>query len=146
MADSDGEDGSPPELDPAALARAEAALDALSGQYLAWAKADLARLAACLELALADGGKPHLRELFGIAHDMKGQAATFGYPLVSHLGSHLCRLIEAVEAGHQPSLAPATALVAAMGQILSERLEGDGGETGHRLMADLHSVGPFITE
>ncbi|CAA7627255.1 conserved hypothetical protein [Candidatus Terasakiella magnetica] len=132
MADIDGEDV---ELDPTALARAEAALNALSGRYLTWARADLVRLAASLEQALADDGKSHLNELFSIAHDMKGQAATFGYPLISHLGNHLCRLIEAVRAGQQPSLTPATALVAAMDQILSEQLEGEGGETGRRLMA-----------
>ncbi|MGE5503500.1 MAG: Hpt domain-containing protein [Actinomycetota bacterium] len=77
-----------PDLDPAALARAEAALDALQDSYAAWLQADLARLDA----ALAAGD---LAGAFAVAHDIKGQAATFGYPRVTELAGELCRRLKA---------------------------------------------------
>ncbi|MGC3956684.1 MAG: Hpt domain-containing protein [Verrucomicrobiota bacterium] len=39
-------------------------------------------------------------ELFHAAHDIKGDAATFGYPSAAPIAESLCRLIE-----HTPDLA-----------------------------------------
>ena len=38
--------------------------------------------------------KQSLDELFHAAHDLKGDAATFGYPLAAPIAESLCRLIE----------------------------------------------------
>lgn len=93
-----------PELSPEALARAEAALAALSGDFRAWVEADLARLRAAL-----DPFQP--ARLFAIAHDIKGQAGTFGYPVATELANRLCRLIEAgrLEPIHAAALVEALA-------------------------------------
>jgi len=40
-------------------------------------------------------------ELFRAAHDIKGEAATFGYPAVVGAADSLCRLLE-----HTPSMSP----------------------------------------
>ncbi len=76
-----------PELDPLALARAEAALAALACDYHAWAAADLVRLRTALAPFQPD-------RLFAIAHDIKGQAGTFGFPLVTERANALCRMLE----------------------------------------------------
>jgi len=34
------------------------------------------------------------KDLFRKAHDMKGQGITFGYPLITFVGNHLCRYLE----------------------------------------------------
>ena len=130
-----------PNLDPAALARAEAALAALADTYLAWADADAARLAAGLEQALCDpaGLHAHLPRLFRIAHDIKGQAATFGYPLVGDLAHRLCHVLQACTAD-DPDPVDAdriAALVGAVVRAISLRLAGDGGEAGRKLLASL---------
>lgn len=77
-----------PDLDPAALARAEAALAALADSYRAWSAADCARL---LE-AHQTGDRSRV---FTIAHDIKGQAATFGFPEITRRAAELCRALEA---------------------------------------------------
>lgn len=115
-------------LDPEALARAEAALNSLSSHYLSWAEADLASLRA----ALAEGSNARL---FTIAHDMKGQAATFGYPLVTTIGERLCRYLDAHPEDADP--AQLAVLVGAIAQVLTQRLEGDGGAAGLSLLAQL---------
>lgn len=123
------------DLDPEALARAEAALNSLSPHYLSWAEADLASLRATLAELSADPSR--LARLFTIAHDMKGQAATFGYPLVTMIGERLCRFIDAHPAPDAADLARLTAMADAIAQVLTDRLEGDGGAAGRDLLARL---------
>ena len=129
-------DQGPPDLDPTALARAEAAL---SERYLDWATADLARLEACLAdlLGRPEGRADRLCQLFGIVHDMKGQGATFDYPLVSELGGRLCRVLQGVGTDPTPEdLKRIAALAAAMARVIRDRLAGDGGTEGGRLLAE----------
>jgi HPt (histidine-containing phosphotransfer) domain-containing protein len=78
-----------------AIARAEAALAELSSEFADWMQAECERLDSARRKikaagALADGRE----ELFRAAHDIKGQAATFGYPLAAEAASSLCRLLE----------------------------------------------------
>jgi HPt (histidine-containing phosphotransfer) domain-containing protein len=120
-------------LDPEALARAEAALNSLSSRYLSWAEADLAALRAALAELSTDPS--WLARLFTIAHDMKGQAATFGYPLVTAIGERLCRYIDTHPKESDP--ARIAAMVEAIAQVLTRRLEGDGGAAGRELLARL---------
>ncbi|SEH32081.1 Hpt domain-containing protein [Magnetospirillum fulvum] len=128
-------------LDPEALRRAEAALAALEHRYIEWAEADCARLEAAWTAWAADPEREAagLRPVFSVAHDMKGQAATFGYPLVGSLANRLCRAIDSAGAD-QPDpkrQARLAALVAAIGQAIRERLSGDGGAAGAALLAGL---------
>jgi hypothetical protein len=121
-------------LDPDDLARAEAALAGLAADYIQWAEADMARLKDALGCALAEGEREAaVAELFAIAHDVKGQAGTFGYGLLSTLGGRLCKLIQATP----DDTAAMAALVNAMAEVVAARLSGDGGERGQALLAAL---------
>ena len=131
-------------IDPEALARAEAALAALGGDYLTWAANDIDRLrAAVAALRRAGPESPEQRSeaarlVFAIAHDVKGQAATFGYPLLSRFGAALCRLTANGEAA---CATRAEALVAAMGLVLHGHMTDEGGEGGRALVARLQGLG-----
>ena len=63
------------------IARAEKALDALSGEFNDWMASECDRLAAAHADILKNGFSAAAQhELFRAAHDIKGSAATFGYP------------------------------------------------------------------
>ncbi|HEY0329815.1 MAG TPA: Hpt domain-containing protein [Rhodopseudomonas sp.] len=82
------------------IARAEQALAGLSGEFEQWMAAECERLRAAHEAVLAQGFTKTTRdELFRAAHDIKGDAATFGYPAASVAAESLCRIIE-----HAPKL------------------------------------------
>lgn len=82
------------ELDLEAIARAEAALAALSEEFTDWMKEDCDRLDAARLRVHQKGLASEARdELFRAAHDIKGQAATFGYPLAAEAADSLCRLL-----------------------------------------------------
>ena len=82
-------------VDPAALARAEAALQALSGEFAGWMEEELGRLeAACSRLRAGDADPAAWNELHLRAHDLKGLGATYGHPLATRLCASLCRLLD----------------------------------------------------
>jgi len=77
------------------IARAEAALAQLSIEFGDWMHAECERLeAARQEVKHLGFTKKTYDELFRAAHDIKGEAATFGYPAVGAVANSLCRLIE----------------------------------------------------
>ena len=77
------------------VARAEAALAQLSSEFSDWMHSECERLeAARLDIkSLGFTEKTH-DALFRAAHDIRGEASTFGYPLVAGVAESLCRLIE----------------------------------------------------
>jgi len=75
--------------------RAEAALATLAADFSVWMVHECARLDAARNAVKASGITQGNKDvLFRAAHDIKGQAATFGYPLVAPVANSLCRLIE----------------------------------------------------
>jgi len=82
------------------VARAEKALAGLSGEFKEWMLIEAERLAAA-HAAILENGFSHkaAEELFRAAHDIKGDAATFGYPSAAVAAESLCRIIE-----HAPDL------------------------------------------
>ncbi len=102
----------PPVFDENAVARADSALKAMSGQFQQWLEEEIARLnAARQSAAFARWSDPALEELHGCAHDLKGLGATYEYPIVTQLAASLCRLIETPEgkiaARREPNLVEA---------------------------------------
>ena len=82
------------------VGRAEKALAGLSGEFKNWMTIEADRLSAAHAVVLRNGFTTDNREeLFRAAHDIKGDAATFGYPSAGAAAESLCRIIE-----HAPDL------------------------------------------
>jgi HPt (histidine-containing phosphotransfer) domain-containing protein len=90
--------GEPAEPDP--VARAEQALFELSGDFSRWMESECERLDAARKAVVGGFTEKTRDELFRAAHDIKGEAATFGFPLIEPVAASLCRLIE-----HSPDVA-----------------------------------------
>jgi HPt (histidine-containing phosphotransfer) domain-containing protein len=123
------------------VARAEKALANLSGEFKKWMIVETDRLAAAHAAILKDGfTTASSEELFRAAHDIKGDAATFGYPSAAAAAESLCRIIE-----HAPDLdqVPA-ALIAyhinAIQAIARERTKLDTVSTAQALSRQLRAV------
>jgi chemotaxis protein histidine kinase CheA len=89
--------GGEPGIDQDAIDRAEQALKGLSANFDLWLKDEIKHLAAARDhvRGASDDELPQaLDELFRAAHDLKGQADTFGYPLITRTCASLCQLIE----------------------------------------------------
>ena len=82
------------------VARAEEALAGLAGEFKAWMLVEADRLGAAHGAIVRNGfSQDAADELFRAAHDIKGDAATFGYPSAAAAAESLCRIIE-----HAPEL------------------------------------------
>ncbi len=77
------------------VARAEAALAQLSSEFGAWMHAECERLEAARQDVARLGFTEKTHDaLFRAVHDIKGEAATFGYPALAGVADSLCRLLE----------------------------------------------------
>jgi HPt (histidine-containing phosphotransfer) domain-containing protein len=77
------------------VAQAEKALAELSGEFGNWMEEECERLDKARHKVIAGGfNKANKEAIFHAAHDIKGEAATFGYPAVAEAADSLCRLIE----------------------------------------------------
>lgn len=84
------------------VARAEAALAKHADEFARWMAAECRRLDAARKTAQRTGlAEPSRRELFRAAHDIKGEAATFGFPSIAPIAESLCRLIEQAPDRHR---------------------------------------------
>ena len=123
------------------VARAEAALAELESEFADWMHSECERLDLARQHVRAKGftGKTH-EELFHAAHDIKGEAATFGYPAVAGVADSLCRLIEHTpEITHIP-LALVDQHVDAVRAIVREHGSPDTEEMARTLTQCLRDV------
>ncbi len=85
-------------IDPAAIERAEAALGELSENFDTWLNDEVNALLEARDNVREHGMvPPHFDELFRIAHDVKGEGDTLGYPLATVIAASLCKLLDSPE-------------------------------------------------
>ena len=123
------------------VARAEAALAQLSSEFTDWMHDECEQLdRARLNVKQNGLGALPREALFRAAHDIKGEAATFGFPLAGEAANSLCRLIE-----HTPDLkrVPLDLIdqhVDAVRAIIRENARPDADDVAHRLTRRLRDV------
>jgi HPt (histidine-containing phosphotransfer) domain-containing protein len=123
------------------VARAEKALAGLSGEFKNWMSIEADRLSDAHAAILRDGFTDATRaELFRAAHDIKGDAATFGFPSAGAAAESLCRIIE-----HAPDLdeVPSNLIahhINAIQAIVRERTKLDTAATAGELSRQLRGV------
>src|SRR5690349_8728304 len=123
------------------VAQAEAALAELADDFGTWMEQECTRLDAARNTLKAAGINNGTRDaLFLAAHDIKGQATTFGFPLVTPVADSLCRLIE-----HTPDMMrlPMSLIdqhVDAVRAITHRNTRGDSDSNAARLAEKLRHV------
>lgn len=130
------------------VARAEEALEGLSGEFSTWMKVEADRLSAAWDAINGKGFDKDTRaELFHAAHDIKGDAATFGFPSAGAAANSLCRIIE-----HAPDLSrvPADLImhhINAVQAIVRQRTKLDTVAMANELSRQLRGIADeFLTK
>lgn len=124
------------------LARAEEATTALRANYTEWARIDVDQAQSLLEAAKAEHQRrrDHLDRVYAAMHNIKGQGASFGYPLMTRIGQSLCRLIAPGRTLDEPGFKIAQAHLDALKLVLEKKIAGKGGEVGDKLATRLESL------
>jgi len=136
-------DGPDPEL---LIARAEAGIAELKERYISWANADLSSLYNALDAARAHLGnrQDHMGQMHEIAHNMRGQAGTFGYPLIADIGNSLCSFVDSAMKFGDGELEAVELHVQAIHTVISGKVEGQGDKTARQMLDGLSKVSTKI--
>jgi chemotaxis protein histidine kinase CheA len=123
------------------VARAERALETLSSEFTSWMDSECKRLVSAWRDVKAHGltGK-HREDLFHAAHDIKGEAATFGFSYAGEAANSLCRLIEHTPDPRRVPLDLINQHVDAIRAIIREKARPDADDVAQRLTRKLRDV------
>jgi hypothetical protein len=124
----------------AVLVAADRGIAEAKGAFMLSVGDDLAKLSAHSDKALADkpGRARHVEALYIKASELKGLGGSFGYPLLTTIGGQLCRFIEV--AGNDLSDAQMGVVklhVETMRLVIQQKMEGEGGPAGQKLLTGL---------
>lgn len=123
------------------VVRAELALAELATEFAAWMQQECDRLDMARRRILEIGlNKATRQALFHAAHDIKGEAATFGYPAVAATAESLCRLVEHTPSTEHIPLLLVEQHVDAIRAIIREYSRADAEALAVQLTAALREV------
>jgi len=126
-------------LDP--VARAEQALANLSEEFSHWMEKDWLSLDAARHAVKSGGLVKESRDaLFRAAHDIRGQAETFGFAPAGPVADSLCRLIEHTPDARRIPLVLIDQHVDAIRAIMRKNAKGDTEKKTRRLIERLRHV------
>jgi hypothetical protein len=127
-------------LDADAVARAEAALKSLSGQFSQWLSDELDKLDASRADVRAKGFTAETAEsLYMRAHDLKGLGTTYEFPLVTRLAASLCKLIDKPETRLDAPLYLVDAHIDAIKAAVRDDIKTDEHPVGKALATELEA-------
>ena len=127
-------------IDADAIAKAEAALKAMSAQFGQWLKDEIVKLDQAQADIRAKGYTPETAEaLYVRAHDLKGLGSTYQYPLVTRLAGSLCRLMDDTDRRMQAPAAILDAHIDAIRAVVRDQIQTDDHPVGRVLSETLEA-------
>ena len=125
-------------LEPSAIRKAEKVFDGLRGEFEEIAGRDVVKLVEAANVLLANPNDLKKRqEVYMLAHELRGQGGSYGYPLVTRFGDQLCRYLDATDGLDAKSLVIVKAAADAIAVVINAKVSGDGGDTGRQLVGML---------
>jgi len=134
--------GEPGELPLDILLEAEEQLERSVADFADWARDYLKQLSKLCENALsnAEGRVKVFEDINLLAHELRGQGGTFGYPLISQFGKSLYSSTREGCGKEDNDVEVVKAHIDSMRAVLREQVTGDGGEIGQALLSGLEAA------
>lgn len=129
-------------ISPEALEAAEKALTKMSEDYPDWVSGLIVKLqeqhGRCVDTP--ESRRDCFEEIHRIAHDMKGQGGTFGYPLITTFADSLYGFTYKRDEISDGQVELIKAHLDAMRAVIRGRISGTGGEIGEKLTDSLNDA------
>jgi hypothetical protein len=127
-------------LDMSVVIKAETALEKISSDFPDWMAKEIEALRSLRDEFRVKGlDDESAREFFLHLHNVRGQAATLGFPLVGQIAGSLCEVVQNVPAKDIPKEVIENH-VDAIFAIVNEKATGTGNAIARKLVARLCSV------
>lgn len=130
------------------LKTADQRVGALKQEFGEILRRDTQIIVDLLRQAEADlGGRDtYLLDLRRVAHELRGQGGTFGYPLVTAVCDSYCKLLDMLQTVDDSRLSLVRTHVDALRAVVGADIKGDGGAIGRELMESLRTIRQKIAE
>jgi hypothetical protein len=123
-------------VDASAIAKAEAALKSLSGNFGAWLQDEVTKLEAARQQVKTEGATAEtLEALYLRAHDLKGLGTTYEFPLITRMAASLCKLIDDKDKRMQAPMV-----------LIDAHIDGVKAAVRDGIKTDDHPVGKILVE
>ena len=124
------------------MAQAEEELERSAIEFTDWALDYLTRLSNHCDAALEDQGdrRGRFEEINLLAHELRGQGGTFGYPLVTVFAKRLYEFTGSNSPLDDSAVEIVKAHVDTLRVVIREKVSGDGGEIGKELRKSLEQA------
>ena len=125
-------------IDPAAIAKAEAALKSLASNFSQWLSDEITKLEAARQQVKSQGVTAESMEnLYLRAHDLKGLGTTYGYQLITRIAGSLCRMIDDKEKRATTPMELVDAHIDAIKAAVRDDIKADDHPVGRVLVEEL---------
>ena len=132
-----GSSGGKLAIDPDILKRAEKAMVDLSQEFSGWLTQDIQALSQAFIDFSKSPTADNAGSLFRAAHDLKGQATTFEYPLIARVAASLAKLMDGMQSWDASPLPLVAAHIDAIHVIHRERIKDISNRTALVLAEEL---------
>jgi hypothetical protein len=123
-------------VDAGAIAKAEAALKSLSGNFAAWLQDEVTKLETARQQVKTLGVTPESMEtLYLRAHDLKGLGTTYEFPLITRMAASLCKLIDDKDKRMEAPMV-----------LIDAHIDGIKAAVRDSIKTDDHPVGKILVE
>lgn len=123
--------------------RANEATERMLSDYLKHARGELDVIEKAMAVAKS-GSKAERDEALEVvrevAHEMRNEAGSLGYPLITRIGASLCEYIEGAGDLGSVHLKAIAIHTDAMRVVITENISGDGGRTAKELLTGIESL------
>lgn len=125
-------------IDPSAIAKAEAALKSLSGNFAQWLQDEVVKLETARQRVKTEGLTPEtMEQLYLRAHDLKGLGATYEFPLITRIAASLCKLIDDKEKREKAPMVLIDGHIDAIKAAVRDSIKTDDHPVGKVLVEEL---------
>lgn len=125
-------------VDPDVVARAEAALKALSAQFSHWLQDEIDKLdAARAAVGLQGLSSPAGEALYTRAHDLKGLGGTYEFPIVTRAAASLCRVVDSTQARTAAPISLVDSHINAIKAMIRDGIRTDDHPIGQAMVLSL---------
>lgn len=129
-------------IDPELIKNAESVIDTMGVEFAGSVELETARI---MKLAMdyeAEPGKAAKiqKKIVRVAHDLRGQGATYGYSIVSDISESLFRYANGLSSAADMNAGVLRAHADAMRAVVKNGVKGDGGPVGIDLVKSLEAL------
>jgi len=135
-------EGGPGAVDADTLQRAESVISDETDSYFELVKEDLVKLQLGVSDLKSNIEEPQqaLEQIFFVAHNIKGQAGSFGFDILTQIADRLCRIIEYLDSVNPKELKVIELCILAMKLIVVQSKNGSDEKEGQALIEGLDLV------